>query len=113
MTDPEGAIDYLKRIFGEWEKQDGTLKRHVRARKRSGLAADFKKDSAEVRATVCPYIKEAGYAQSKSILLKAGEGLAGLILNFQLESAADIVLGALLDVCGYKKEGDKLIEKGT
>ncbi len=113
MADPEGAIDYLRRTFGAWRKQDGTLKRHVKARKRSGLAADFEKDASEVRTAVCPFIKEAGYAQSKSMLLKAGEGLAGLILNFQFESAADIVLGALMDVCGYKREGDRLIEKGT
>ncbi len=113
MADPGSAHDYLKETFETWKKQDGTLKRHIRARKQPGLVADFQKDAAKVRAAVCPYIRDAGYAQSKSMLLKAGEGLAGLIFSFQIGSAADTVLGALMDVCGYRREGDRLIEKGA
>ncbi len=61
---------------------------------------------------VCPYIKETGYVQSKNVLAQAAEGIADIWIHFPVSGTLDIVMGALLDVCGFYRRGDSLIIKG-
>ena len=62
-------------------------------------------DASLLKSEVCPYIGEAGYVQSKSILLQAAEGFAGWEIQFPILGTLDIVMGALLDLCGFYRRG--------
>jgi hypothetical protein len=111
MANQQDAFSYLRSKFQNWYQQSGKLERYVDPRHKSGLVAEFQKDASAMHSSVCPYIREAGYYQSKSLIVRAAEGLAGLFFGFPLYSTADIILGALMDVCGYARQGDRLIER--
>lgn len=112
MADQQAAFSYLSSRFQSWYQQSGKLEKYVDPRHRSGIVDEFQKDASAIHSSVCPYIREAGYYQSKNLIVRAAEGLAGIFFGFPLYSTADIILGALMDVCGYKRQGDRLIEKG-
>lgn len=112
MANRQAAYNYLRGKFQTWNQQTGKLERHVDPRKRDGIASELRHDINEVRAAVCPYIKDVGYAQSKSLIVQAAEGLTGSFFGFPLISTADVILGALMDVCGYVRRGDALILSG-
>ena len=73
---------------------------------------ELKQDAGELKVEVCPYIKEAGYIQSKNVLVQAAEGIADIWIQFPFTGTLDIVMGALLDLCGFYRRGNSLIEKG-
>ncbi len=113
MDNTQIPYNYLRGLFQTWKDNDGTLERHVPILiGRQKLVKEFNADVKTVKANVCPYIKELGYAQSRSLILWAAEGLAGFAFDFPLVGTADLTLGALMDVCGFKKQGDQLIERG-
>lgn len=112
MADYEAAYSYLRGKFQLWNQIQGPhLENYVDPRGRSGIASEFQHDIAQISRSICPFIKEVGYAQSKSLIVKAAEGLAGSFFGFPIRSTADIILGALMDVCGYTKQGNRLIER--
>lgn len=113
MVNQQIPYNYLRNRFQEWNRTSGHLEKYVDPKKRQGLANEFQKDVIEVKQSVCPYIREMGYTQSKSLIVQAAEGLAGTFFGFPILSTADIVLGALMDVCGFVKQGDRLIQKGV
>ena len=69
-------------------------------------------DTNLLKNYVCPYIQQAGYAQSRNLILQAAERIGGIFLDFPLFSTVDIILGALMDVCGLTRQGDALILMG-
>ena len=111
MANQQDAFSYLRSKFQNWYQQSGKLERYVDPRHKSGLVAEFQKDASAMHGSVCPYIREAGYYQSKNLIIRAAEGLVGRFFNFPILSTSDIILGALMDACGYKRHGDRLIEK--
>ena len=111
MADQQAAFSYLRSKFQSWHQQSGKLEKYVDPRHRSGIVDEFHKDASAIHSSVCPYIREAGYYQSKNLIVRAAEGLAGIFFGFPLYSTADIILGALMDVCGYARQGDRLIER--
>lgn len=112
VGDYEAAYNYLREKFQLWNQIQGPhLENYVNPRGRSGIAGEFQHDVTQISRSVCPFIKEVGYEQSKSLIAKAAEGLAGWFFSFPIRSTADIILGALMDVCGYKKQGNRLMEK--
>lgn len=113
MANQQLAYDYLRNKFQEWNRSGGNLENYVNSRKMQGVEDEFQKDVTEVKRTVCPYIKEIGHAQSKSLIVQAAEGLAGNFFGFPVISTADIILGALMKVCGFVRQGDNLIQKGV
>ena len=111
MADQQAAYSYLRDKFQNWYHQSGKLEKYVNPRHKSGLVAEFQKDASAMHSSVCPYIREAGYYQSKSLIVRAAEGLAWIFFGFPFYSTSDVILGALMDVCGYTKKGDSLIER--
>jgi hypothetical protein len=112
MEDQQNGYNYLRGKFTQWYQETGRLEKHVDPRKRAGIAAEFRQDLQNVKANVCPYIKDAGYFQSKSLIVKAAEGFVGIFFGFPLYSTADIILQSLIDVCGFVRRGDNLVERG-
>lgn len=109
----EPMYNFFKKTFTTWQHSDGRMASHVPViGGRSKVLNELGADSSLLKADVCPYIKEAGYTQSKNVLLQAAEGLAGTEIKFPVVGTADIIMGALLDLCGYYKSGDSLIIKG-
>ena len=51
---------------------------------RQKLVKVFNTNIKTVKADVCPYIKEEGYAQSLSLILKAVEGIYGFSFDFPI-----------------------------
>lgn len=111
MADQQTVYNYIRGKFEYWYQQSGKLERYVDSRHKSGLVTEFQKDASAIHISICPYIREAGYYQSKSLIVRAAEGLAGIFFGFPLYSTADVILGALMDVCGYTRRGDRLIER--
>lgn len=105
--------DYFKRKFISWKTASGRMASYVPViRGKEKVLEELRADASLLKTDVCPYIKEAGYIQSKNVLLQAAEGLAGWEIQFPIAGTLDIVMGALLDLCGYYRRGDALIVKG-
>ncbi len=113
MMNTQVPYAYLRERFQAWKNSEGSLEKHVPViTGKQKLVKEFNGDIQRVKIEVCPFIKELGYTQSKSLVLQAAEGLAGFAFDFPVVGTADLTLGALMDVCGFKKRGDSLIENG-
>ena len=113
MFDPQIPLSYLRPKFEKWKAASGNVWWYVATHgRRAGLRDEFTIDINLLKNYVCPYIQQAGYAQSRNLILKAAERIGGIFLDFPLFSTVDIILGALMDVCGLTRQGDALILKG-
>ena len=113
MLDPQIPLSYLRQKFEQWKAKSGSVWWYVATHgRRDGLRNEFMNDINLLKSYVCPYIQQAGYAQSRNLILQAAEGIAGIFFNFSLWSTVDIILDALMDVCGLTSQGDALILKG-
>ena len=113
MFDPQIPLSYLRPKFVQWKATSGNVWWYVAThRRRVGLRDEFTIDINLLKNYVCPYIQQAGYAQSRNLILKAAERIGGIFLDFPLFSTVDIILGALMDVCGLTRQGDALTLKG-
>ena len=113
MTDLQIPYNYLRPKFEQWKAKSGNVWWYVAVHGgRAGLINEFMNDINLVKSYVCPYIRQAGYAQSRNLILQAAEGIAGIFFDFRLKSTVDIILGALMDVCGLMRQGDELILRG-
>ena len=105
------TLEYFKEKFNLWNSESGSLRKYIPLiGGKKKIIKELDKDAEILKTSVCPYIKQAGYLQAKSTLLQAAEGLTGNTLNFPVVGVIDLVLGALLDACGYVKRGDSLLE---
>ena len=111
MTVNENNLyQYFTNKFRDWKNMDGSIERHVPTPGgKEKVIAELQQDADYLKASVCPYLKEAGYDQSKSVLIKATEGALGFLTNFPVTGTIDVTLGALIYVCGYKRKGLQLI----
>jgi len=104
-------LQYLRGKFKLWKQESERLEKQAPMMVgKKKILEDLEKDADILKASVCPYIKEAGYAQARSTVLQAAEGLVSNDVNFPVVGTVDIVLGALLDTCGYVRRGDSLLE---
>ncbi|MHB1709042.1 MAG: hypothetical protein ACYCT2_06175 [Thermoplasmataceae archaeon] len=105
------TLEYFKEKFNLWNSESGSLRKYIPLiGGKKKIIKELDKDAEILKNTVCPYIKRVGYLQAKSTLLQAAEGLTGNELNFPVVGVIDLVLGSLLDACGYVKRGDSLLE---
>lgn len=109
----DSLYSYFKDKFREWKRADGSIERHVPwPGGKEKIIAELKRDAAHLKSEVCPYLKEAGYIQSKNVLIEAAEDAAGKLAHFPVTGAFDVTLGALIFVCGYRRQGLDLIVEG-
>ena len=105
--------DYFRRKFTSWQVTNGRMTSHVPiVGGKERVLTELRNDGTFLKMEVCPYIKEAGYVQSKNVLLQAAEGFAGWEIQFPVLGTLDIVMGAMLDLCGFYRRGNALIIKG-
>lgn len=86
------------------------VKVYIRSKQQSGLVQEFKSES-EFKNAVCRYVTQ--YAQAKedaiaSVLQDTITSIEGDLLPAE----TDILIGAILEACGYKKEGSEWIKAG-
>lgn len=113
MINSQIPYSYLRPRFEQWKAQSGNVWWYVATHgSKQGLVNEFLNDISLVKSNVCPYIREAGYLQSRNLILQIAEGIGGIFFNFPFLSTADIILGALMVVCGLTRQGDTLILKG-
>ena len=102
--DEGSAYNYIRGKFELWSQIDGSPERHVPViGGKEKVRDEFLDDLAQLRITMCPYIREVGYDQSKNLILRAAEGIAGYFFNFPLLGTADLVMAALIEACGYSR----------
>lgn len=105
--------NYFRDKFTTWKNVNGRMTSYVPViGGKDKVLNELKQDAGELKVEVCPYIKEAGYIQSKNVLVQAAEGIADIWIQFPFTGTLDIVMGALLDLCGFYRRGNSLIEKG-
>lgn len=108
------VYSYLRPKFEKWKSTSGWIDWYVNYFwGRGKVTSEFADDFRIIKADVCPYISQAGYAQSRNLILQAAEGLAGIFFGFPVLGSADVILGILMDVCGLTRQGDALILKGS
>ena len=112
-NDSEPMYDYFRKKFAYWNATNGRMTSHVPIiGGKEKVIRELEVDASLLKSEVCPYIGEAGYVQSKNILLQAAEGFAGWEIQFPILGTLDIVMGALLDLCGFYRRGNALMTKG-
>ncbi|MEM0134650.1 MAG: hypothetical protein QXU18_05400 [Thermoplasmatales archaeon] len=110
---PQPTYDYFRRKFTSWQIENGKMASYVPVLGgKEKVLHELEVDASLLKSEACLYIREVGYAQSKNILLQAAEGFAGLEIRFPILGTLDIVMGSLLDLCGYYRRGNALIIKG-
>lgn len=109
----ESFYNYFHDKFRAWKNMDGSIERHVPTPGgKEKIIIELGRDATFLKNNVCPYLKEAGYIQSKNVLIQAAEGMAGMLAHFPITGSFDVTMGALIFVCGYRRQGLNLILDG-
>lgn len=99
---------------GKLNKWDSThphynMKSYVNNKGKSGLIEEFRNDPLFMKV-VCPYLKEYAVGKEKDMAASILKDANSLLRGNPLSAEIDIVVAAVLEVCGYQKEAIGLLE---
>ncbi len=98
------ADEYLLNKFREWQvKGKGDYRNYVRQAKVDGIKKDLLSDE-KFKQEVCSYLKTYAKGQEKESILSVIQGIAN-----PDKDILEIIVGGILDACGYKETGNALV----
>lgn len=106
--------EYFYNKFLEWQyKGNGDYKAYIKNAGRNGLKQEFLNDK-KFKSEVCEFLKKYAETQERQNITDAA---LSVIESTAIEATGEIpvidviniVVGAVLDACGYTKTGNKLL----
>ena len=110
MADLGAVSNYFLNKIVAWSAASGSAEAYVRQAGRPRLAQEFADDPDFI--VVCELAREIGELQLRSHIVTSIEGFVGTTFNSLVVGEMNIVIGAIMDACGEKTLGEKLVETG-
>ena len=110
MSYPE-CCDYFRGKLNTWDSTHPhyNMKTYVNSKGKSGLIQEFRSDPLFMKV-VCPFLKEYAAGKEKDMAASILKDANSLLRGNPLSAEIDIVVAAVLEVCGYQKEAIGLLE---
>lgn len=108
MASGQDVARYFKMKGEQWTATSGSVENHLRKNGRKGMKAEFLADP-QFRV-VCTYVEQVGEIQFRSEVLQSLEEMVSDTFGALVVGALDILIGAVVEACGDKPLGDKLVE---
>jgi hypothetical protein len=105
--------DYFNRKISDWN----TIQPHynhlmyIRTRGKPGLVVEFRSDPS-YEGTVCAYLSAYASGKEKDALSTVLKDALSLFEGDPIPAELDILIGAVLEACGYTNKGIGLLEIG-
>ena len=84
-------------------------KAYVNKSGRAQLAQEFRSDSI-FQTVVCPFLKQYETQEQKNVATAVLQDVLSLFEGNLLSIELDLIVGAILDACGYSDLGSKLLK---
>ena len=106
----EGSTNYFRNKLVLWGSTPPhyDAKRYIASKKKPGLIQEFRSEPL-FRNVVCPYLANYARGKERDALVSMFRDAVALFEGNIIPVEIDILIGAVLEACGYRKRGSGLL----
>lgn len=106
----EASCDYFRKKYQMWSSAHPhyDVKKYINSKGKTGLIQEFRNDSLFSKV-ICPYLAQYAKGKEKDEMKSIFNDTLALLQGDAMPVEMDLVVGAVLEACGYTKKGSGLI----